>query len=271
MPELPEVEITRQGIAPHLIGHRIVHTVVRERRLRWLIPAELEMTLKGQGISAVERRAKYLLLRADAGCILLHLGMSGSLRMLRQNTAAQKHDHVDIHLTTGHCLRFTDPRRFGALLWTTDPPEQHPLLQRLGPEPLGADFNGDYLYGVAQNSRRPVKLLIMDSHIVAGVGNIYANEALFKAKIHPLRAANKISLRRYQRLVVTIRQVLTAAIAQGGTTLRDFSGSDGKPGYFQLSLQVYGRTGATCGQCGATIKHQRLGQRSTYYCHRCQR
>lgn len=271
MPELPEVEITRQGIAPYLTGQTIVHTVVRERRLRWPIPGELETTLKGQTIGAVERRGKYLLLRTDAGHIILHLGMSGSLRLLSHPVTPQKHDHVDIQLDAGYCLRLTDPRRFGALLWTPDPPAQHPLLRRLGPEPLSADFSAEYLRGLAKNSSRCVKLLIMDSQVVAGVGNIYANEALFMAGIDPLRAANRITLRRYRLLVAAIRQVLTAAIAQGGTTLRDFSGSDGKPGYFQRSLQVYGRGGEACGVCGGIISQQRIGQRSTYYCSRCQR
>lgn len=270
MPELPEVETTRQGIAPCTAGQRVTQVLVRERRLRWPIPLELESAFNGQVIVAVQRRGKYLLFRTAAGTLLMHLGMSGSLRVLRQTTPVQKHDHVDIWLANGYCLRFTDPRRFGALLWTSAPPEQHPLLCHLGPEPLEAEFTADYLYASARQRRVSVKSFIMDSRIVVGVGNIYANEALAVAGIYPLRAANRIALRRYKSLVAAIRQVLRAAITQGGTTLRDFVNGEGKAGYFQQSLRVYGRNSQPCLICGHIIQCRRVGQRSTYYCSHCQ-
>jgi formamidopyrimidine-DNA glycosylase len=271
MPELPEVETTRRGIAPYSIGQRVTQVLVRERRLRWPIPLTLESDFKDQFILSVQRRGKYLLFRTTPGTLLMHLGMSGSLRVLRQSTPVQKHDHVDIWLANGYCLRFTDPRRFGALLWTSAPPEQHPLLCHLGPEPLEADFTADYLYASARHRRVSVKSFIMDSRIVVGVGNIYANEALSLAKIHPLRTANRIALHRYNGLVTAIRQVLKAAIVQGGTTLRDFVSGEGKAGYFQQSLRVYGRNSQPCLTCGRTIQCRRVGQRSTYYCSHCQR
>ncbi len=271
MPELPEVETTCQGIAPYSTGQRVTQMLVRERRLRWPIPLELEASFTNQVIVEVQRRGKYLLFRTAQGTLLMHLGMSGSLQILRQKLPAQKHDHVDIWLANGTCLRFTDPRRFGALLWTSALPEHHPLLCNLGPEPLEADFTAEYLYGLAQNRKVSVKLFIMASRVVVGVGNIYANEALFLAGIHPLRAAGRISLRRYDGLVAAIRQVLRAAIAQGGTTLRDFLNSEGKAGYFQQSLRVYGRSHQPCLTCGHPIQSRRVGQRSTYYCSHCQR
>jgi formamidopyrimidine-DNA glycosylase len=271
MPELPEVETTRQGIAPYATGQQVTRVLVRERRLRWPISLELEASFSGQVICDVQRRGKYLLFRTVQGTLLIHLGMSGSLRVLRQETPPQKHDHVDIWLANGDYLRFTDPRRFGALLWTSAPPEQHPLLRSLGPEPLETDFSAEYLYESARNRKVCVKLFIMDSRIVVGVGNIYANEALSLAGIHPLRSAKRISLRRYGCLVAAIQQVLKAAIAQGGTTLRDFVSSEGKPGYFQQSLRVYGRNRQPCQTCGQVIQTRRVGQRSTYYCPHCQR
>lgn len=270
MPELPEVEITRQGVAPYSKGQRVTHVVVRERRLRWPIPLELETSLSGQVISDVRRRGKYLLFCTDRGTLLVHLGMSGSLRVVQQNTPVQKHDHMDIWLANNYCLRFTDPRRFGALLWTLHAPAQHPLLRTLGPEPLEADFTAEYLYQLARRRKVSVKLFIMDSRIVVGVGNIYANEALSLAGIYPLRSASRISLRRYNSLVMAIQQVLRSAIAQGGTTLRDFVSSEGKPGYFQQSLRVYGRNHQPCQTCGQVIRFCRVGQRSTYYCPHCQ-
>ncbi len=271
MPELPEVETTRRGIAPYLTGQTIMRVVVRERRLRWPVSSELEAALNATVIRAVERRAKYLLLRTDTGCVLVHLGMSGSLRILSRPTPAQKHDHVDIELASGHCLRFTDPRRFGAWLWTAEAPERHPLLRHLGPEPLEECFTAGYLHTLARGRSMPVKAFLMDSRVVAGVGNIYANEALFLAGINPLRAAGRIALIRYDILVRTIRDVLAAAILQGGTTLRDFVGGEGKTGYFQQYLQVYGREGCPCLVCGAPIRSRRLGQRGTFYCPHCQR
>ncbi|MEE4379204.1 MAG: bifunctional DNA-formamidopyrimidine glycosylase/DNA-(apurinic or apyrimidinic site) lyase [Candidatus Competibacteraceae bacterium] len=271
MPELPEVETTRRSIAPHLLEQRIVRVIVRERRFRWPINPELEYIITGQLIHAVERRAKYLLLRLTQGTALLHLGMSGSLRILRCGTSTNKHDHVDLDLSNGFCLRFTDPRRFGALLWTTDALDQHPLLSHLGPEPLADNFTADYLYRAARNRKIAIKPYIMDGRIVVGVGNIYANEALFLAGIHPQRAAGRLSKKHYGALVKSIREVLQEAIAQGGTTLRDFTSGDGEPGYFKQRLRVYGRDRQSCRQCGEPIQVSRLGQRATYYCNRCQR
>jgi len=271
MPELPEVETTRRGIEPHLLQRSVASLTVRDRRLRWPVPDGLETVLPGQTVHAVERRAKYLLLRLDAGTLILHLGMSGSLRVLPAATPALKHDHVDLVLNDGQCLRLRDPRRFGALLWCTGEAATHHLLEHLGPEPLGADFDGAWLWTAAQGRMTAVKNLIMDSRVVVGVGNIYASESLFLAGIHPQRPCNRISARRYERLAQTIRQVLNDAIAQGGTTLRDFSREDGSPGYFALALRVYGKTGEPCPVCGSPIRQKRIGQRSSFYCGRCQR
>ena len=271
MPELPEVETTRRGIAPHLLGRTVKAVTVRQPRLRWPVPAELQQ-MAGRRITAVERRAKYILLTTPAGSAIVHLGMSGSLRIVTAaNAAPRKHDHVDIAVTGGRLLRLHDPRRFGAVLWTTDPPMRHPLLSPLGPEPLGEHFDGDYLYTRSRGKRVPVKQFIMDGRVVVGVGNIYASEALFLAGISPLRAAGRTALPRYRALAECIRQVLSDAIAQGGTTLRDFVNSDGQPGYFLQQLKVYGRQGQPCRACGTTVKTLRLAQRSTYYCPRCQR
>ena len=271
MPELPEVETTRRGIAPHILGQSVTTVTVRQRQLRWPVPLDLDNTLRGQTIEAINRRAKYLSLHTAAGTALVHLGMSGSLRILNSDAPWKKHDHVSIELNSGQCLRFHDPRRFGAWLWTADPIEQHPLLQHLGPEPLGNAFNGPYLHQQSRQRRTPIKLFIMDGSIVVGVGNIYANEALFLAGIDPRRVAGRISLARYERLAGTIRQVLQDAITQGGTTLRDFVGGQGEPGYFKQSLQVYDRKGLPCVSCQTLIKKVTLGQRSTYFCPRCQR
>jgi formamidopyrimidine-DNA glycosylase len=271
MPELPEVETTRRGIAPHLLHRRVTAVVVRNSRLRWPVPAALTRTLPGQLIHAIERRAKYLLLRADTGTLILHLGMSGSLRLLPAETPAQKHDHLDIVLDDGHCLRLTDPRRFGAALWCTGDANLHALLRGLGPEPLGEDFDGAHLFARARRRKGAAKQFIMDGKVVVGVGNIYASESLFLAGIHPERAAGRISLERYERLAAAIKEVLSAAILAGGTTLRDFVGGDGKPGYFAQQLRVYGRTGQPCLQCGTPIRQVVTGQRSTYYCPHCQR
>ncbi len=271
MPELPEVETTRRGIAPHVVHHHIKQIVVRHHQLRWPVPAELVREAKGLRIEACERRGKYLLLRTIKGTIIIHLGMSGSLRLVDGNTPAAKHDHVDIVLGSGQALRLTDPRRFGAVLWTPDDPLQHELLNDLGPEPLGKEFNGEYLYHASRGRTVNVKQFIMDSKVVVGVGNIYASEALFLARIHPSRKAGSLSKVRCEALADAIRNVLTAAIKQGGTTLRDFVGGDGKPGYFAQQLNVYGRTGEACQVCGTAIKQVRQGQRSTYYCPHCQR
>jgi formamidopyrimidine-DNA glycosylase len=283
MPELPEVETTRRGIAPHIIGRQIKQVIVRQPRLRWPVPARLKTTLPGQTVQDVTRRGKYLLLHTKAGTVILHLGMSGSLRLVASDEPVGKHDHVDIVFNHGRSLRLRDPRRFGAVLWTTRSPLQHTLIKSLGPEPLGADFDADHLYQRSRHRRLAIKSLIMDSKIVVGVGNIYANEALFAAGIRPDRAAGRISKVRYQRLVGAIKQVLTAAIAAGGTTLRDFTNGEGKPGYFGQKLCVYGRAGEPCVRCakkgsmkdganiGAKIQLTRQGQRATYFCRHCQR
>lgn len=270
MPELPEVETTRRGIEPHILGKIIQQIDVRQPRLRWPVPKQLARYLKGQQIERVARRGKYLLLGVDRGTLIIHLGMSGSLRILNQATPPGPHDHVDLLFSNNTVLRYTDPRRFGAWLWTADPVEQHPLLMKLGPEPLSGDFSADYLHSCSRHRKQVVKTLIMNSHIVVGIGNIYANEALFRAGIHPCRAAGRISQQRYALLVDSIKKVLRAAIEQGGTTLRDFVGGEGKPGYFQQQLQVYGRAGKPCHKCGTPVKEKRLGQRSTFYCSRCQ-
>lgn len=271
MPELPEVETTRCAIAPYLVDQVVKQVVVRERRLRWPVSPELEANLTGAAILTVTRRAKYLLLETESGTVLLHLGMSGSLRILSAATPVRKHDHVDIEMAGGYCLRLTDPRRFGALLWTFAAPELHPLLCHLGPEPFSDTFSADYLYARTRGRKISIKSFIMDSRVVVGVGNIYANEALFRAGIDPLRAAGRISRFRLGRLVTEIRAVLTEAIVQGGTTLRDFVSGAGKPGYFQQSLRVYGREHQPCPNCGALIRLRRLGQRATYHCAYCQR
>lgn len=270
MPELPEVETTRRGIAPHIQGRRLNGAVVRQPKLRYEVPAELDRYIEGRIVEAVERRGKYLLLRFDRGGLLIHLGMSGSLRLVPADSPPRTHDHLDI-LFEGRCLRFHDPRRFGLVLWSDGDPADHPLLARLGPEPLSDGFSVDYLQGIAAHRRIAVKSLIMDSHIVVGVGNIYANEALFVAGIHPLRRSDRIAAPRYGALVDAIRAVLSRALEEGGTTLRDFVREDGEPGYFAQQLKVYGRTGEPCPACGAPIAHRIVAQRSTYYCPRCQR
>jgi len=271
MPELPEVETTRRGIAPHIEARTPTEVIVREPRLRWPVPRDLDTTLRGHRLARVERRAKYLLLRFEHGTLLLHLGMSGSLRVLPASTAPQTHDHLDIVFDDGQCLRLRDPRRFGSVHWTSDDPADHPLLRELGPEPLGDEFTGDYLYERSRARKSAVKVFLMDSKVVAGVGNIYANEALFRAGVHPGRAAGRISRERYRRIAAAVREVLTAAIAAGGTTLRDFTLADGSPGYFRLSLAIYDRTGLPCPRCGQAIRASRLGQRSTFHCPHCQR
>ena len=270
MPELPEVETTRRGIAPHLVGRRVVNVVLRRPALRWPIPTSISEELPGQRIEAVRRRAKYLLLDAQSGSAILHLGMSGHLRILREGTVAEKHDHVDVQLDDGYLLRLTDPRRFGALLWQPTG-EAHELLAKLGPEPLSAEFDTNYLMHRAQGRSAPVKHFLMDQHIVVGVGNIYAAEALFRAGIHPARAAGRISKPRWDRLVLEVKTVLGEAIERGGTTLRDFLRPDGEPGYFEQELFVYGRAGEVCKHCGSTLRAADWGQRATVYCPRCQR
>lgn len=270
MPELPEVETARRGIEPHLRGRRIARVSVRQPRLRWRVPATLARDLPGQTIRAVERRAKYLLLRTTTGTVILHLGMSGSLRIVPAQTPAGAHDHVDIVLADGNCLRLRDPRRFGALLWTTRDPAQHPLLKYLGPEPLEPGFNAEYLYRASRKRRLAMRDFLLNAHIVAGVGNIYANEALFLAGVRPTRPAGRLRRTECQRLVEAVRDTLARAIRAGGTTLRDFMNADGLPGYFQQTLNVYGRAGKPCPRCGTAIRLKRLGQRSAFYCSKCQ-
>ena len=270
MPELPEVETTRRGIIDHIKDKKIEHVIVRQRALRWPVPEDLHATLSGQSLYDVQRRAKYLLLRTRPGTLLIHLGMSGSLRVLDHEVPPAKHDHIDLIFNGNTCLRYTDPRRFGSFLWQEGDPNSHQLLSRLGPEPLTESFHGDYLFQASRNRNAPVKSFIMDSRVVVGVGNIYANEALFLSGIHPKRAAGRIGRCRYDRLAAKIKHVLSRAIEVGGTTLRDFTNSSGNPGYFKQSLQVYGRGNEACKTCRATLKEIRLGQRSTVYCPKCQ-
>ncbi len=271
MPELPEVETTRRGIQPHIEGRVVKKLVVRQPSLRWLVPEELPAIVKGQRIASVERRAKYLLLGFTKGTAIIHLGMSGSLRIIKATEPPMAHDHVDWILEDGRALRFTDPRRFGCLLWQGKGEAQHALLASLGPEPLSSEFDGELLYQRSRNRKSPVKTFIMDNKIVVGVGNIYANEALYAAGIRPDRAAGSISRKRYLCLAEEIKKVLAKAIEQGGTTLRDFVGGDGKPGYFKQELMVYGRGGQPCRHCRKLLTEVRLGQRSTVYCRACQR
>lgn len=270
MPELPEVETTRRGLAPHLLGRHVARVVLRRPDLRWPIPDAVTARWPGQRIDSVERRAKYLLLGTQAGSALLHLGMSGMLRVLPAEVPPGPHDHVDVLLDSGRVLRFTDPRRFGCLLWQA-PGEQHPLLAGLGPEPLSDEFDGELLHRLSRGRRAPVKTFLMDQRTVVGVGNIYAAESLFRAGIHPLRPAGAISLARYRRLGDAIKAILGHAIERGGTTLRDFLAPDGAPGYFEQELWVYGREGETCRACGRALRSARIGQRASVWCPGCQR
>lgn len=271
MPELPEVETTCRGISPHILAMKITDVVVRNRRLRWPVPLALDKKLIGQIIRKIDRRAKYILLYTDTGCLILHLGMSGSLRITNTNTPAEKHDHVDIVFSNDKVLRLRDPRRFGSIHWTKADPYKHRLLKKLGPEPLSNTFNGQYLHECASGRTLAIKNFIMDSRIVVGVGNIYANESLFISGILPRTKTGKVSLARCEKLATAIKHILQQAIGKGGTTLRDFSSAEGKPGYFQQELQVYARSGQPCFQCSLPIKQIRLGQRSTFYCNNCQK
>ena len=276
MPELPEVETTRRGIAPHLVGQFIAGIIIRNPNLRWPIPDNLSEILTGLSIQAVTRRAKYLLLDCGVGTLILHLGMSGSLRilpvkLLQSVEPHQKHDHFDLILSDQTTLRLRDPRRFGAVLWHTGDILQHSLLTKLGPEPLTADFNAQQLFEKTRERGANIKETLMNSHMVAGIGNIYANEALFRAGINPKVAAGRISITRYERLVQAIKQTLQEAIEAGGSSLRDFVNSDGNPGYFQQQYWVYGRGGQLCKKCERVIKQIKQGQRSSFYCPNCQR
>jgi len=270
MPELPEVETTRRGIEPALVGRHVLDLQVRDRRLRWPIEPRLEDRVRGALALGVGRRAKYLLLSLTGGTAIVHLGMSGSLRVLPAATPPLVHDHWDLVIDSGQVLRFHDPRRFGSLHWTDGDPALHPLLRDLGPEPLSAAFDGEHLFRASRRRRVAIKLLIMNSHVVVGVGNIYASEALFRAGIRPTRAAQRLTRRDATALATSIREVLTEAIAIGGTTLRDYVNADGVPGYFRQQLFVYERAGEPCRRCAAPIRQVTQGQRSTYYCARCQ-
>lgn len=271
MPELPEVETTRRGIAPHIVGKEVVQCLVHTPRLRYVVPSELQRSIEGQPVLGVSRRGKYLLFHFDNGTMMVHLGMSGSLRIVSSETPREKHDHVEWLISSGVALRYRDPRKFGLVTWISENPEDHSLLCSLGPEPLEADFTSDYLYSLSRKRKTPVKSFVMNSQVVVGVGNIYANEALFMAGIKPLRMANQISFKRYSGLVASIKTVLACAIEQGGTTLRDFVGGDGQPGYFAQTLAVYGRGGKPCNSCGSPLKEVRLQQRTTVYCPQCQK
>lgn len=261
----------RRGISPRLTGATITRVRIRDRRLRWPIPAGIEKRLTGRIVNSVDRRAKYLLLKTDTGTAIIHLGMSGTLRFVTPGTAPKKHDHVEIEIASGCILRFNDPRRFGCLLWTDGDPLDHPLLARLGPEPLGTAFTGGHLHAASRGRRIAIKPHLMNSAVVVGVGNIYASESLFRAGIHPKRAAGRISLDRMTRLSDAVKLVLQESIRYGGTTLRDFYNGEGKPGYFRNELNVYDRKGEACVTCRRPIRQVVLGQRSTFYCPHCQK
>lgn len=271
MPELPEVETTRRGIEPCVVGHVIRKLIVRESRLRWRVPRDLAELADGQRVQQLRRRAKYLIFDLQRGSMILHLGMSGSLRVLPQQTPVLAHDHIDLVMDSGMCVRFNDPRRFGCLLWTQEDPLTHPLLSSLAPEPLSDDFDGEYLASAAKGRRVAIKQLIMNGQVVVGVGNIYASEALFRAGIRPRRAAARLKRPEFDALVKSIKEVLRDAIRAGGTTLRDYINPEGMPGYFRQELFVYERTRDPCRVCKTPIKHLVQGQRSTYFCPQCQK
>ncbi len=271
MPELPEVETSRRGIEPYLLNKKIKNIEIRQHKLRWPIPENLPELASGEIIRAVSRRAKYIYLKLDNGNIIIHLGMSGSLRICTDKTAPEKHDHIDIQVSNNKILRLRDPRKFGCVLWTASDINEHKLIKSLGPEPLADDFNAEYIHKKAHKRQCSIKALIMNSHIVVGVGNIYASESLFKAGINPKRKAGNISLVRYEKLVNAIKATLLESIEQGGTTLKDFTSEDGQPGYFAQKLLVYGKTGDDCSVCSQPIKQFTQQQRSTFYCSQCQR
>ncbi len=270
MPELPEVETTRRGLLPHVVGRRIRDVIVRESRLRWPVPRDLAGRVRGERVADIRRRGKYLLFDVGEGHLLVHLGMSGSLSLVPSGTPPRRHDHVDLALEGESTLRLTDPRRFGAVLWVRHP-ETHALLRSLGIEPFDDAFGGACLHALAKGRRVPVKLFLMNANIVTGIGNIYANEALFAAGVHPSRAAGRVSGERWDRIAAAVRRTLERALAAGGSTLRDFVGGDGRPGYFQNEYAVYGRAGEPCPACGAPVKAARHAGRATYYCASCQR
>ncbi len=269
MPELPEVEVCRLGISPHIIEQTVKQVIVRNSRLRWPIPAEVQ-SLVGKSVLSVDRRAKYLLIRFKTGTLLMHLGMSGTIRVINADTPVAKHDHFDLVFTNNKALRLNDPRRFGAVLWLAEHQDEQGLLTKLGPEPLCDDFAHGYLYAKAKNRKVPIKTFLMNNHIVVGVGNIYANEALFQAGILPTTMAGSVSEKKLNTLTDIIKNVLAAAIKQGGTTLKDFTQADGRPGYFAQSLQVYGRAGKPCVNCKTPLTEIRQANRSSVFCGECQ-
>jgi formamidopyrimidine-DNA glycosylase len=269
MPELPEVEVCRLGITPHIISQQVTKVIVRDKRLRWPIPDEVS-SVEGLQVLAVDRRSKYLLLRFPTGTLLLHLGMSGTVRVIKKSTPIVKHDHFDLVFANNKVLRLNDPRRFGAVLWFESDEDELGLLTKLGPEPLSNNFTNGYLFNKAKNRKVPIKTFLMNNHIVVGVGNIYANEALFQAGINPTTKAGEISEQQFDKLTKIIKQVLSAAIKQGGTTLKDFTQADGRPGYFAQSLLVYGRAGQECVTCQTILEEIRQSNRSSVFCPRCQ-
>ncbi len=270
MPELPEVETTLRGIRPHIENQIVSQVIIRQPKLRWLIPAELPQLIEQKTLNGLSRRAKYLLFHFESGTLLIHLGMSGSLRVVPADTPAAKHDHFELAFQHQKSIRLTDPRRFGAVLWLGVNPGQHALLSKLGPEPLSEQLSGRYLYEKSRHKKVSIKQFLMNQAIVTGIGNIYCTEVLYYAGISPVRAAGNISLKRYQSLAVHIKSTLSQAIKQGGTTLRDFVGSDGKPGYFQQELSAYGRSGLPCKKCQQPLTEIKQAQRTTAYCIRCQ-
>lgn len=271
MPELPEVETTRRGVAPHVERQKVTAVRIYDRRLRWPVPRNLPRLLVGRIVDRVDRRSKYLLFRIGPDTLIVHFGMSGSLRLYHDLPAKRPHDHVDLEFGNGVVLRYHDPRRFGAMLWSRRPAQDHPLLAALGPEPFWPQFDAEYLYRVTRTRSAAIKLALMDSHVVVGVGNIYANESLFRAGIRPATPARRLSRERLGRLVGAIRETLAEAIAKGGSTLRDYVDSAGEPGTFQLDYFVYGRSGEPCRRCGAKLRAARIGGRASAYCPACQR
>lgn len=271
MPELPEVETTRRGVAPFVEGRRIVDARIYDRRLRWPVPSDLPARLRERSIARIERRAKYLLFRIDGQTLIVHLGMTGSLRVFTAPPPERRpHDHFDLVLAGGVTIRYHDPRRFGALLWVERPAEEHPLLAHLGPEPLSPAFDAGALHAATRRRSAPIKSVLMDNRVVVGVGNIYANESLFRAGIRPTRQARRLTRAQAGRLVAAVRAVLQEAIALGGSTLRDYVDSTGAPGYFQLGYNVYGREGNPCRICGTPIRLRRLAGRASFFCPHCQ-
>lgn len=271
MPELPEVETTLRGIEPHILNKKITSVTVRNPSLRWPVPEDsLKTNLIDHSFISIRRRGKYLILESQNGFVLIHLGMSGCLRIFNNKSAPEKHDHIDINFKDNSILRYTDPRRFGSFLWTKEP-YSHPLICKLGPEPLSNEFSGAHLFEKSRKKTMPIKNFIMDSKVVVGVGNIYASEALFLSGIRPKKYAGKVSQNQYESLAIEIRNLLNRSIDEGGTTLRDFVGGDNKPGYFKQRLNVYGRAGQECKVCKSTLKNLKIGQRGSVYCSNCQK